>query len=872
MNKKRKSIFHGRNMGKRLLAAGGLLAALGMLCRFSQGELEADYVEQAPWRLIRAEAVSEGIEVETAGRNLVLLPGVRVKADSEENKSFSASRVRDGISDDTQLRWSSLNDWENNEHWLEVCFGRKVKLGLIRIYWERTNACAYALEYSDDGKSWETAAEFTERPGDLIQDVYLDETIEAEYLRLHVTAVEKREEDLSLYYQNVSVLELEAYEGIEDSFLIRTPEIPAGSYRRLDTESGGADGGQSGMEEITAAPAAEDGQNGPEEIAVALPEVPDGYRLEFAGADYEMLVDAEGRIANTIADTRAELGFALVRDGVRRELPGIQVEIPAAARTNEGQERLEGIPVMEWKAGGGTFALAEEITLVIAKEQEEQLAASAQLFADELAGGLGTEVSVRSESMPSEREEGAPMGGGESEPSNRGKGSPMGGEESEPSDRAEGSPMGSEESESSDRAEKEQGLKGRAETITLMLDDGQEGADWPDGLGEEGYEIDLEKRGIRISAKTLQGLRWGCVTFLELLGQSRERLPEGQIRDYPRYSVRGFGIDVGRRPVSMELLYRIVEEMSKEKMNTLQVHLNDNQIIAQSGYDGTESGARSLYAGFRLESDLKNEAGKTITSEDLFYTKEEFAQFIADAVVYGVEIVPEIDTPAHSLAITNVFPRLGLSGNPESVDQLDLSKPEAVELGKALWSEYLTGSTAVFGACDAVHIGMDEYFGDEKAYISYLTELSAHVREIAPDKQIRIWGSLSMITADHSGVSKDLQLHIWDTDWADPQDMYEEGFSVINSVSSSLYIIPGGGYDWLDQEFLEKSWQPNIFETQERTWIIPAYSPKMLGASYMMWNDWSHLNGETITEDDLFDRFAKPLPVIAAKLWGSRRD
>ena len=43
----------------------------------------------------------------------------------------------------------------------------------------------------------------------------------------------------------------------------------------------------------------------------------------------------------------------------------------------------------------------------------------------------------------------------------------------------------------------------------------------------------------------------------------------------------------------------------------------------------------------------------------------------------GVEVVPEIDTPAHSLALTKVFPKLGLSGDPESVDQLDLSNPAA---------------------------------------------------------------------------------------------------------------------------------------------------------------------------------------------------
>lgn len=862
---------------KRLASAAAVLASLCFTGWFGQNEMSADFVEQNSWRLIRAEAVPEGVEVETAGENLVLHAGVKVSADSEESRSFSAEKVRDGISDEESLRWSSANDWENNEHWLCIRFPQEVTAGLVRIYWERTNASAYALEYSDDGENWQTAAEFTEPPEEKKQDIYLDEPVTARYLRLHVTAVTKEETDLSLYYQNVSVLELEVYEGIKDSFLIRKPEIPAQSGRKLMSAKEAAE-----VEEKDCL------------SAVLYPEVPQGYELKFAGADYEMLVEADGRIADNIADVDVELGFALAKDGVEYELPGMTVSVPACrqgsvsggdaperssvskAQASDGENEQEnlwqgaeeagakerqaalpdGIKVMEWSGGSGTFELEETVRVVIYKAQEETLLPTARLFAKELSGALGREAEV------AVAEE--------------------------------------------DVQDPQYGHNEKQTDIFLYLktdSDGEQGDPWISGLGDEGYEIRLGGQrdgfgdGIQIEGTTAQGVRWGCVSFLSLLEKSGGELPEGRMRDYPRYSVRGFGIDVGRRPISMELLYRIVEEMSKQKMNTLQIHLNDNQIIAQSDYDGTVEGARGLYAGFRLESELKNDVGVGITSTDLYYTKEEFAQFIADAAAYGVEIVPEIDTPAHSLSITKVFPQLGLSGNPESADQLDLSKTEAAELVKGLWSEYLTGGDrsaeagqegiekmggddgqsglqtaeegAVFAGCSALHIGMDEYFGDEKEYISYLEEISDHIRTVAPDKTIRIWGSLSKIKADHSGVSKNLQMHIWDTDWADPQDMYDEGFSIINSLSSSLYIIPGGGYDWLDQEFLEEKWQPNIFETKERTWELPAYSSRMLGAVYMMWNDWSQLNGESITENDLFERFAAPLPVIAQKLWGS---
>ncbi len=62
----------------------------------------------------------------------------------------------------------------------------------------------------------------------------LNEPVEARYFRLHVTDVLKEESDLSLYYQNVSVQELEVYGQLEDCFVVETPVIEAGSRRTLE--------------------------------------------------------------------------------------------------------------------------------------------------------------------------------------------------------------------------------------------------------------------------------------------------------------------------------------------------------------------------------------------------------------------------------------------------------------------------------------------------------------------------------------------------------------------------------------------------------------------------------------------------------------
>lgn len=805
-----------------VLAAG----VLGMSA-VSQSMTEISEKEQPLWQVWSAEECDTGLTVETVGENLILQKKAKLTADSEEGKDFRAMYAGDGNHTDETLRWSSENDWENNDHWLMADFGEPVSIGAVRIYWERTNAKGYALEYSQDKENWQQASVFEEAPEQKEQQIVLNEPVEARYFRLHVTDVLKEESDLSLYYQNVSVQELEVYGQLEDCFVVETPVIEAGSRRTLE-----------------------------------LPTVPEPYSISFGGADYDVLVNMDEKITDTIADTQVELGFILEKDGETQELPGIQTKIPASERVEADGERAtvesdkkaeqdatgevrehasaatlpEGFTAMEWMPASATGVIepagqeipSDEISeaapatssssdwttrFIRVVYRDEELERTAQLFATELSGQLLQDVSAKK------------------------------------------------------LADTEKPTQG--DIVLNFRKAVGDGKEWTQTLGDEGYELNLEAESpgvISISARTKRGVRWGCVALGQLWEKSEGQLPAGVLRDYPAWSVRGFGIDVGRRPVSLELLYRIAEELSKHQMNTLQIHLNDNQIISQSDYDGTKEGARQLYAGFRLESDVRNKAGQSITSQDLYYSKEEFAQFIEDAAVMGVEVVPEIDTPAHSLALTKVFPKLGLSGDPESVDQLDLSNPAAQKLAETIWSEYLTESD-VFSGTGTVHIGMDEYFGNQKAFVDYMKALSDYVAEAAPEKTIRMWGSLSKTGQDYSGLSRKIQLQVWDTDWTDPQEMYDAGFSVINSLSSSLYLIPGGGYDRLDLDFLEKKWQPNVFETQEQTWELPRWSSRTLGACYMLWNDYASQDGNEITEDGLFERFAEPLDILARKLW-----
>lgn len=803
-----------------------LIPAAGLLFFMGRKAFRTSAVPQASWQVFETEETPEGLRVRTVGENLCLGAGVRVRADSIESRKFPASLVRNGVDDDQADRWSSANTTESHDHWLEVILPERTRVGAVRIVWERTNMTAGAVEVSEDGRDWRTAARLS-APESLVQDVILDEPVEAKYVRLHVMDVRQEESDLSLYYQNVSVLEFEVFSGIRDDFVIRTPVVreTEGGGKQAGTGLQGRDNSEIIPSEKEAVPQDRCGRR-----ILVTPDVPDGFTLTFAGARPDAYIDEEGNCAQTLSDVTVPVGYILSEDGVTVSLPAMKVTIPAsegwrdwARSANQGSPEMGQEPdTAEWLPTGGTIQLTKDSSVLIATDREDVkslLSEEAALLAEELGTSLhaGGCLTV-----------GTYEAGGEG---------------------AEG-------------AQRERG----AVNIILRLCESGENPEIP-VPGAEGFVMDLGSDGsdIVLTASTIQGLRWACVE-LESLGSGS--IARGFARDVPAYAVRGFGIDVARRSFSLDYLKEIVKRMSRARMNTLEIHLNDNAILAQSSYDGTVEGARQLPAAFRLESDLRGKDGKSITSEDGSYSKKEFAELIRFGAVYGVDVVPEIDTPSHCLALTRAFPEYGRSDTPEAADELDLSRDGARKLGESVWKEYL-GENGCFAGASAVSMGMDEYFGNAVDFVRYFTELAGTIQAEEPDKIIRAWGSFSREGADYSSVPRSVQLKIWDLTWADAKEMTDAGFDIINTQGSHLYIIPGAGYDRLDLSYLAEDWEPNVFTTDRGTEEIPVYSPQMLGAMYYMWNeDMSGNEGaEALDDAALFDRFEEPLDILSGKLW-----
>ena len=96
------------------------------------------------------------------------------------------------------------------------------------------------------------------------------------------------------------------------------------------------------------------------------------------------------------------------------------------------------------------------------------------------------------------------------------------------------------------------------------------------------------------------------------------------------------------------------------------------------------------YAAFRLES----ETYPGLTARDGHYTKKEFIDLQILAENHFVEIIPEIDAPAHTLAFAHYLPEIG--SKEYGMDHLDLFHPKTYEFLDGLFKEYLEGEEPVF--------------------------------------------------------------------------------------------------------------------------------------------------------------------------------
>lgn len=388
-------------------------------------------------------------------------------------------------------------------------------------------------------------------------------------------------------------------------------------------------------------------------------------------------------------------------------------------------------------------------------------------------------------------------------------------------------------------------------------------------LGKEGYKMEIAGQVI-IKANTSTGVFYAMQTLLQLFVQGN-KIKKGTITDFPKYTERGFMIDVGRKYFEIEYIERLIRKLAWMKMNFIHLHFTE-------------------WNGFRLKSELF----PGLAAEES-YSKADIRRIQDYAAQYHVMVVPEIDLPAHATAITEYNPYLGFKCQSmrsswwqgETLNKegkawtLDITRQEVRSWIKALLDEWIPLFDGPY-----FHIGGDEYQYDREKYactelvkkakdmgyeypgdvfVDYINEINKQVKSYGKTTQIWNWWRFSQNPERINNTSilpdKDIVITAWNRPRL--EGILAEGYHVVitsEEGEEALYVVPSmgrkpGEYGYFDSKYIYEKWQPQT-------------GNQVRGFKVCLWT-----NRVEDKPDEWFNEFIDlPIAVLAERIWGGMRE
>lgn len=208
----------------------------------------------------------------------------------------------------------------------------------------------------------------------------------------------------------------------------------------------------------------------------------------------------------------------------------------------------------------------------------------------------------------------------------------------------------------------------------------------PDKIeGEEAYELVVNPEdGIIISGGGSAGVFYGVQSLLALAPVEAWQNPQEELEfesveifDQPAFGYRGMHLDISRNYLEPAAIKKLVQVMAFYKMNTLHLHLTDDEgwrLEIPSLPELTEVGAfrghtldnsEHLYPNFG--SGPSTDPGSGYGSG--FLSREAFIELLKFADDHHMEIIPEVNFPGHAraaiYAMENRYRRLMEEGKEE---------------------------------------------------------------------------------------------------------------------------------------------------------------------------------------------------------------
>ncbi len=187
------------------------------------------------------------------------------------------------------------------------------------------------------------------------------------------------------------------------------------------------------------------------------------------------------------------------------------------------------------------------------------------------------------------------------------------------------------------------------------------------GLGAEGYRLTVAAEGLSVAVGGPAGLHYAGVTLLTLRETCGGMLPSGTITDMPRFGWRGQHLDCARHFFGVDFILRLLDLMALLKLNRFHWHLSDDEAFRLEVETQPLLWQRTAFRG---EGELVPGVFGGGIRAGGSYSKADVARVLARAKALHIEVLPEIEVPAHSHGMVKAVPGLrdpGDNGEEASV-------------------------------------------------------------------------------------------------------------------------------------------------------------------------------------------------------------
>ena len=196
---------------------------------------------------------------------------------------------------------------------------------------------------------------------------------------------------------------------------------------------------------------------------------------------------------------------------------------------------------------------------------------------------------------------------------------------------------------------------------------------------------------------------------LQQLNDGNGRYAKCHIADWPEMEWRGAMIDVSRHFFPIATLYKQIDILSRYKINRLHLHLTD---AAGWRMEIKRYPRLTSLAAWRTSESWKtwwNDGKREYVTEGSpnahggYYTQEELRELVKYAEERGIEIVPEIEMPAHSEEVLAAYPELSCTHEPYKQADFCVGNVATIDFLENVLREVMDVFPSTY-----IHVGGDE--------------------------------------------------------------------------------------------------------------------------------------------------------------------